>query len=141
MEDAGNIGRELALKRQEIGKFVMETMDSPARDLGFTDHKAFLEAVYIYYIQNYGTSEQKDAQIQELTETNRLLITALDDRNRKAFISKAIDQHVFETMRRGLQVTPENLLAYSQFLDSYLKPVSTENLLKLQPGEILNGTA
>jgi len=140
MEDAGNIGREIAIRRQEIGRYV-ETMDGPARDLGYSDLKVFLETIFTYFISNYGKGEQKDAQIQELTEANQMLISALDDRNRKAFISKAIDQHVFETMRRGMPIKPENLLAYSQYLDSYLKPISTENLLKLQPGEILNGIA
>lgn len=138
MEDAGNIGREIAIRRQEIGRYV-ETMDGPARDLGYSDLKVFLETIFTYFISNYGKGEQKDAQIQELTEANQMLISALDDRNRKAFISKTIDQHVFETMRRGMPIKPENLLAYSQYLDSYLKPISTENLLKLQPGEILNG--
>jgi hypothetical protein len=138
MEDAGNIGKEIAVRRQEIGRYV-ETMDGAARDLGFSDLKIFLETIFTYFLSNYGRGEQKDQQIQELSEVNQMLITALDDRNRKAFISKAIDSHVFQTMQRGITIKPENLLAYSQFLEEYIKPVSTDNLLKFKPGEIING--
>lgn len=139
MEDAGTIGKELAIKRQELGKFVIDSMDGPAREFGYADLKEFLGLIYNFYVENYGIIEQKNGQINQLSEANNQLITALDERTRKAFISKAIDAHVFETIRRGMTVKPENLLAYSQYLDSYLRPISTENLIKLQPGEILNG--
>ena len=141
MEDAGNIGRELALKRQEIGKFVMDTMDSAARDLGFTDHKTFLEAIFTYYIQNYGTSEQKDEQIKELTELAEALSAKLSEDTRKKYIILVQNTHVMETLDRGLPLKPENLLAHFQYLEELLKPISTENLLKIKPGEILNGIA
>lgn len=141
MEDAGNIGRELALKRQDIGKFVMDTMDSAARDLGFTEHKVFLEEIYTYYIQNYGTSEQKDTQIRELTELAEELSAKLNEDTRKKYIVIVQNTHVMETLDRGLPLKPENLLAHFRYLEELLKPISTENLLKLKPGEILNGNA
>ncbi|MDD3813247.1 MAG: hypothetical protein PHZ02_01265 [Desulfocapsaceae bacterium] len=141
MEDAGNAGTEIALARQEIGMYVIDTMDMAAREFGYEkDLKAFLGAIYQFFIENHDTIEQKDEQIRQLNESINRLIEALDDRNRKAFISKVIDAHVFETMRRDMPIKPENLLAYSQYLESFLKPISTENLLKLQPGETLNGT-
>ena len=46
MEDAGTIGKELAIKRQELGKFVIDSMDGPAREFGYADLKEFLGLIY-----------------------------------------------------------------------------------------------
>lgn len=129
MEDAGRIGEEIARKRQDIGKYVMESMDLAARQTGFTDLKVFLEFIYSHFINNYGKNEQKDRQIQELMDANQLLIDALAERNRRAFIARQIDVHVFETMNRGHPVASGNLLEYARFLEEYYKPVNTELLI------------
>lgn len=138
MEDAGRIGEEIARNRQEIGKFVTEKMDLAARQTGFTDTKTFLEFIYKHFIENYGKNEQKDRQIQELTDANQLLIDALSERNRRAFIARQIDGHVFETMNKGHPIASSNLLEYARFLEEYYKPVNTDLLINPK-GEDNNG--
>ena len=140
MEDAGKIGEEIARKRQEIGKYVMETMDLAARQTGYPDLKAFLEFMYTHFINNYGKNEQKDRQIQDLADANQLLIDALAERNRRAFIARQIDVHVFETMERGHPVASGNLLEYARFLEEYYKPVNTDLLLQPKGDEGINVT-
>jgi len=141
MEDAGRIGEEIARKRQEIGKYVMETMDLAARQTGYTDLKVFLEFIYTHFINNYGKNEQKDRQIQDLADANQLLIDALAERNRRAFIARQIDGHVLEIMDRGHPVASSNLLEYAKFLEEYYKPVNTELLLNPKGDEGINVTA
>lgn len=138
MEDAGRIGEEIARKRQEIGKYVMDTMDLAARQTGYSDLKSFLEFIYTHFINNYGKNEQKDRQIQELTDANQLLIDALAERNRRAFIARQIDGHVLETMDRGHPIASGNLLEYARFLEEYYKPVNTELLLNSKGDEEIN---
>lgn len=141
MEDAGRIGEEIARKRQEIGKYVMETMDLAARQTGYPDLKAFVEFIYTHFINNYGKNEQKDRQIQELKDANQLLIDALAERNRRAFIARRIDLHVMEIMDRGHPVASTNLLEYAKFLEEYYKPVNTDLLVQSKGEEEINATA
>lgn len=140
MEDAGRIGEEIARKRQEIGKYAMETMDLAARQTGYTDLKAFVEFIYTHFINNYGKNEQKDRQIQELKDANQLLIEALAERNRRAFIARQIDLHVMEIMDRGHPVASTNLLEYAKFLEEYYKPVNTDLLVQSKGEEEINAT-
>ncbi len=126
MEDAGKIGDEIARKRQELGKYVMEKMDLAARQTGFPDLTIFLEFIYNYFIETYGKNEKKDKQIQEITEANHILIDALSERNRRTLIARQIDGHVFEIMERGHPIASENLLEYAKFLETYIKPINTD---------------
>lgn len=139
MEDAGRIGEEIARKRQEIGKYVMETMDLAARQTGYPELKDFVEFIYTHFINNYGKNEQKDRQIQDLADANQLLIEALAERNRRAFIARQIDAHVMEIMDRGHPVASANLLEYARFLEEYYKPVNTELLIKPKGEDEING--
>lgn len=141
MEDAGRIGEEIARKRQHIGKYVIETMDLAARQTGYPDLIEFLEFMYNHFINNYGKNEQKDRQIQELADANQLLIDALAERNRRAFIARQIDVHVFEIMDRGHPVASSNLLEYAKFLEEYYKPVNTDLLINSKGDELSNATA
>lgn len=141
MEDAGRIGEEIARKRQDIGKYVMDTMDLAARQTGFTDLKSFLEFIYTHFINNYGKNEQKDRIIQEITDANQLLIDALEERNRRAFIARQIDVHVLETMDRGHPIASANLLEYAKFLELYYKPVNTELLVNPKGEDEINVAA
>ncbi|MDP3353584.1 MAG: hypothetical protein Q8S44_07580 [Flavobacteriaceae bacterium] len=135
MEDAGRIGEEISRKRQEIGKYVMETMDLAARQTGYPELKTFLEFIYNHFINNYGKNEQKDRQIQDLNDANQLLIDALAERNRRAFIARQIDMHVLEIMDRGHPVASGNLLEYARFLEEYYKPVNTDLLVNSKGDE------
>lgn len=139
MEDAGRIGEEIARKRQEIGKYVMENFDLAARQLGFTDLKDFVEFQNNFFINNWGKIEQKDKQIQELNDANQLLIDALAERNRRALIVREIDGHLFETMERGHPIASGNLLEYAKFLETYLKPINTDLLLNSKGDDEING--
>uniref|UniRef100_A0A6H1ZVN0 Uncharacterized protein n=1 Tax=viral metagenome TaxID=1070528 RepID=A0A6H1ZVN0_9ZZZZ len=141
MEDAGRIGEEISRKRQEIGKYVMETMDLAARQTGYTDLKSFIEFIYTHFINNYGKNEQKDRQIQDLTDANQLLIDALEERNRRAFIARQIDAHVLETMDRGHPIASGNLLEYARFLEEYYKPVNTELLINSKGEDEINAAS
>ncbi len=138
MEDAGRIGEEIARKRQEIGKYAMETMDLAARQTGYTDLKLFIEFIYTHFINNYGKNEQKDRHIQDLADANQLLIDALAERNRRAFIARQIDAHVLETMDRGHPIASANLLEYARFLEEYYKPVNTDLLVKPKGEDEIN---
>lgn len=140
MEDAGKIGEEIARKRQHIGKYVMETMDLAARQTGYLDLIEFLEFMYTHFINNYGKNEQKDRQIQEVKDANQLLIEALAERNRRAFIARQIDLHVMEIMDRGHPVASSNLLEYAKFLEEYYKPVNTDLLINSKGDEEINAT-
>lgn len=141
MEDAGKIGDEIARKRQEIGKYVMDTMDLAARQTGFPDLITFLEFIYNHFINNYGKNEQKDRQIQELIDANQLLIDTLSETNRRAFIAHKIDLHVLGLMDRGYPVASGNLLEYARFLEEFYKPVNTDLLDIQKVGDNINGAA
>lgn len=123
MDDAGRIGRELAIKRQEIGKHVMGTMDATMRELGYKDPIPFLQMLFGFYLEN----NAKIVHISKLETTINTLTELLGERNRKAYISKQMDAHVLQLVKSGLPVKSENLLEYARFLELQITPVNIES--------------
>lgn len=122
MERTGEIAKSLALKEQQIGQFVMDTMDPVMRELGIKDHIEYLQMLLSFFLEN----NSKIDHINELEQTIETLTILLDERNRKAFIAKQTDNHVLELVSRGLPVKAENLLEYAKYLENQIRPVNNE---------------
>ncbi len=122
MERTGKIAVDLALKEQQLGQHVMDTMDPTMREFGYKDPIDFIQMIYDFFLEN----NSKVGHIQELEGTIETLTALLDERNRKAFIAKQTDTHILELVSRGLPVVTDNLLAYAKFLELQIPQVNIE---------------
>lgn len=122
MERTGKIAVELALKEQQIGQFVMDTMEPAIREFGYKEPLDFLQMIYTFFLEN----NSKIGHIEEFEAAIETLAALLDERNRKAFIAKQTDTHVLALVSKGLPVITENLLAYAKFLEQQIPPVNIE---------------
>ncbi len=118
VSDAGDISRDVATKRQEIGRFVMEEMGTVAAQFGYSDHKAFLQMIFEFWINNYGKLQEKDQQIAELTVVNGELQAVVDQDIKKLFIARSLDRVVIAALMGGGTLDADTLQAYKRILET-----------------------
>lgn len=118
VSDAGDISRDVATKRQEIGRYVMEEMGAVAMQYGYSDHKTFLQMIYEFWLNNSGTIQEKDGQIAELLVVNEQLQAELDRDILRVFVAKSLDRVVIAAMMGGGTLDPDTLQAYKRVLET-----------------------
>lgn len=118
VNDAGDIGKDVAIKRQEIGKFVTETMATAAMQYGFTDFIDWLQVLFDFFVNNYGRMQEKDEQIAEITEINQQLRAELQRNIIRIHINRCLDHAVTASLLGGGTLDFETLEAYQRLLES-----------------------
>lgn len=114
--DAGDIGKAIAIQRQELGRYVMETMGTVAGQFGFTSYREFITTIYNFWINNQGKIGDLQNQIEELTDINQQLQDSLDMDIVRLFIAKSIDRITVAALMGGGTLDLDSLIAYKNLL-------------------------
>lgn len=121
VDDAGNIGRELAIKRQDLGKHVMEATATAMMQFGYKDTIGFFNTIFQFFLDNYGIVQEKDAKIIDLLEANQKLQATMDEDIVKLFIAKSIDRFATSAHLGKIRVSLEDIEAYKGMLIDFFK--------------------
>lgn len=121
VDDAGRLGREVAIRRQELGKHVMEAISTAMVQFGYEDPIAFFDAIFNFFLDNYGTVQKKDAQIADLTAANETLQATMDEDIVKLFIGKSIDRFATSAQLGKIPITSDDIEAYRNLLIAFFK--------------------
>ncbi len=121
VDDAGRLGREIATGRQELGKHVMEATSTAMVQFGYEDPIAFFDAIFKFFIDNYGTVQNKDAQIADLTAANETFQATIDEDIVKLFIGKSIDRFATSAQLGKIPITFDDIEAYRDLLIAFFK--------------------
>lgn len=115
--DAGDIAKEVAIQRQDLGKFVMEVMGTVAMQFGYKDLKEFLkDEVFDFWLKNQGRIQEMEACIVEYETINQQLQDALERDMIGLYIAKCLDRITVSAMIGGGELDPEKLYAYKKVL-------------------------
>ena len=115
--DAGDIAKEVAIQRQDLGKFVMEIMGTVAMQFGYKDLKVFLrDEVFDFWLKNQGRIREMEVQIEEISAVNQHLQEALERDMIGLYISKCLDRITVSAMIGGGELDPDKLYAYKKVL-------------------------
>lgn len=133
--DAGKIGRELAIGRQELGKHVMEATSSTMTHFGYADPIAFFDYIFRFFLDNYNIVQEKDAQIKDLQEANEKLQAIIDEDIVKLFIAKSTDRFATSAHLGKIPVSLEDVEAYRNMLIDFFSS-SILGKIELGPDEI-----
>lgn len=135
VDDAGRLGREVAIRRQDLGKHVMEAISTAMVQFGYDDPIAFFDAIFNFFLDNYGTVQKKDAQIADLTAANETLQATIDEDIVKLFIGKSIDRFATSAQLGKIPITSGDIEAYRNLLIAFFKS-SLLDKVELGPEEI-----
>ncbi len=125
--DAGDIAKEVAIQRQDLGKFVMEVMGTVAMQFGYKDLKEFLkDEVFDFWMKNQGRIQEMEARIGECEAINQQLQDALEMNMIGLYIAKCLDRITVSAMIGGGELDPEKLFAYKKVL--FTDPVFLKQL-------------
>ena len=115
--DAGDVAKEIAIQRQDLGKFVMEVMGTVAMQFGYKDLKEFLrDVVFDFWLKNQGKIQEMEARIVEYETINQLLQEAVEQNMIGVYIAKCLDRITVSAMIGGGELDPDKLFAYKQVL-------------------------
>jgi len=115
--DAGDIAKEVAIQRQDLGKFVMEVMGTVAMQFGYKDLKVFLrDDVFDFWLKYQGRIREMEALIEELKIINQHLQDAIERDMIGLYIAKCLDRITVSAMIGGGELDPDKLYAYKKVL-------------------------
>jgi hypothetical protein len=115
--DAGDIAKEVAIQRQDLGKFAMEVMGTVAMQFGYKDLKAFLkDDVFDFWLKYQGRIREMEALIEELKTINQYLQEAIERDMIGLYIAKCLDRITVSAMIGGGELDPDKLYAYKKVL-------------------------
>jgi len=115
--DAGDIAKEVAIQRQDLGKFVMEVMGTVAMQFGYKDLKVFLrDDVFDFWLKYQGRIREMEALIEELKIINQHLQEAIERDMIGLYIAKCLDRITVSAMIGGGELDPDKLYAYKKVL-------------------------
>ena len=89
--DAGDVAKEIAIQRQDLGKFVMEVMGTVAMQFGYKDQKQFLMDEHDFWLKYQGRIREMEALIEELKIINQMLQDALEQDMIGVLVAKKMD--------------------------------------------------
>lgn len=89
--DAGEVAKEIAIQRQDLGKFVMEVMGTVAMQFGYKDQKQFLMDEHDFWMKYQGRVREMEALIEELTIINQQLQDALEQDMIGVLVARKMD--------------------------------------------------
>jgi len=115
--DAGDVAKEIAIQRQDLGKFVMEVMGTVAMQFGYKDLKGFLrDVVFDFWMRNQGKIQEMEACIGEYEAINQQLQEALERDMIGLYIAKCLDRITISAMIGGGELDPDKLYSYKKVL-------------------------
>lgn len=121
--DAGDIAKEVAIQRQDLGKFVMEVMGTVAMQFGYKDLKEFLrDVVFEFWLKNQGRIQEMEAQNEELNIMNQQLRDALEQDMVGVLVANKMDNIICILAEKGT-FDPERL---PQILTEYKKVLASD---------------
>lgn len=121
--DAGDIAKEVAIQRQDLGKFVMEDMGTVAMQFGYKNLKEFLrDEVFEFWLKNRGRIQEMEALIEELKTINQELRGALEQDMVGLLVAKKMDKIICILAEKGT-FDPERL---PQILTEYKKVLASD---------------
>lgn len=121
--DAGDIAKEVAIQRQDLGKFVMEVMGTVAMQFGYKNLKEFLrDVVFDFWLKNQGRIQEMEAQNEELNILNQQLQDALEQDMIGVLVEKKMDNIICILAEKGT-FDPERL---PQILTEYKKVLASD---------------
>lgn len=110
------IAKSLAIDRQELGKWIMESHGTIAAQYGYTNLMMFMEHVLNFWIENQGKIEEQKEEIAELTELINQLKEIVEIDMAQVFIAKSIDNITVAALMGGGSLDIESLEAYKHLL-------------------------
>lgn len=119
--DAGDVAKAVAIQRQEIGKFVMETMATTAMQYGYTSYTDWLQLLFDFFIQNNGRLNVLMAQLEEYKVANQSLLEELEKDIIGVIVNRRMDGIIALASERpnfDPEKLPQLLAQYKQVLAS-----------------------
>jgi len=120
--DAGDIAKEIAIQRQDLGKFVMEVMGTVAMQFGYKDQKQFLLDQHDFWLKYQGRVREMEALIEELKIINQQLQDALEQDMIGVLVAKKMDG-IIGLVADKPNFDPEKL---PQLLSQYKKVLASD---------------